>query len=601
MTETEYEHRTDSVEEKLRLLRKAQRQGNYDFALSLADSIKDTLTFEKQVQEPTGEKTLDAQAFGKVKDLPAAWEKWARGWAFYKVVALSESAGLERRGEPVDLLVDFRADQTTDLRRELRVAQLDSNTGTLREVPAQVYGEVYLGDARSCQLVFLVDMPAKGRTDYLVFYGNPNAELPDYTTDLEVSGQGYGLDIANNHFTAHLSRQMGQMERLTYRRGFGAVPYGAPLELVNGGEGHGEPPNIDWGPDYYASDNFQKFRVTGWGSCPNYEVIQGPLCVQVRRWGFPHSPVHPLFTPSRFHMTLTYTFYAGRPYFLKTIRMDTVKGFETLTIRDDEWLFYGLPFTDGLWIDGDGLLHEGDVAAGQENDLWGVGFFNRDSRDAFVALRLEHGAENFAGAVRHNGEPSINYYGRGQIWCRNPLEGKTEFKTGAALKQKSAYLTTPYPEEGGAEAVQDWRRQLVEPLVARAGKLPRKIKAKADGTLARSGEAELGTTGKAAVALKHRVWEALRQVEDDQLMNADSNMVDMGYIYDVRVRGDVVHILMTMPHRGRPKFNFIANPIRDRLLQLDGVRECVVDFTWEPAWTVQRLTAKGRKEMGIDL
>ena len=599
--ETEYQHRTDSIAEKLRLLRKAQRQGNYDFALALADSIKDTLTFEKQTREPAAEKPLGAPNSGKVADLPAAWAQWARGWSFYKVVALDEKAGLERRGEPVDLPLAFGAAQSTDLRRELRVAELDSATGILREIPSQVYGENCRRDTRSCHLVFLADVAAKGRTEYLVFHGNPDAELPDYTTDLEVSGAGCGLEIANNHFTAHLSRQMGQLESLTYRRGFGAVPYGAPLELVTGGEGHGEPPNIDWGPDYYASDNFQKFRVTGWARCPNYEVIQGPLCVQVRRWGFPHSPVHPLFTPSRLHMTLTYTFYAGRPYFLKAVRMDALKSFETQAIRDDEWLFWGLPFTDSLWMAGDGVLHEGEVAEERQNDLWGVGFFNRESRDAFVALRLEHEGENFSGTIQHNGPPSTNYFGRAQVWCRTPLEAKTSFKTGTALKQQSAYLTTPYPEEGGAEMVQNWRRQLVEPLAARAGKLPRQRRAKASGTLARHGEAALGTAGKATLALKHRVWEALRQVQDDQLMNADGNVVDMGYIYDVRVRADLVHILMTMPHRGRPKFNFIANPIRDRLLQLDGVRECIVDFTWEPAWTAQRLSAAGRKEMGLDL
>ena len=70
--ETEYRHRTDSIEEKLRLLRKAQRQGNYDFALALADSIKDTLTFEKQTREPADEKPLGARTSGKVADLPTA-------------------------------------------------------------------------------------------------------------------------------------------------------------------------------------------------------------------------------------------------------------------------------------------------------------------------------------------------------------------------------------------------------------------------------------------------------------------------------------------------------------------------------------------------
>ena len=43
----------------------------------------------------------------------------------------------------------------------------------------------------------------------------------------------------------------------------------------------------------------------------------------------------------------------------------------------------------------------------------------------------------------------------------------------------------------------------------------------------------------------------------------------------------------------------IANPIRDRVLQVKGVRDCVVDFTWEPAWTVARLTPAGRKMLGL--
>jgi metal-sulfur cluster biosynthetic enzyme len=597
MTETCYEDRTDSVEEKLRLLRQAQREGNYDFALSLAESIKDTLKFASQTQVEKGEQTLDARTFGQVKDLPAAWAKWARGWRFYKVIGLGETSALERSGEPLDVRVDFAADQTADLRREIRVARLDA-AGTLHETPSQVYGEVRQDDRRSAHLIFLADVSARGRTHYLVFYGNPDAELPDYATDLQVSGEGYELDIANNHFTAHLSRQMGQLERLTYRRGHGQVPYGAPLELVTGGEGHGESPNIDWGPDYYASNNFQKFRVTLWSQCPNYEVVRGPLCVQVRRWGFPHSPVHPLFTPSRLHMSLTYTFYAGRPYFLKEIRMDAVKGFETLVIRDDEWLFWGMPFTDGMWLDRDGTLHEGEVPEARQDDLWGVGFFNRHSRDAFVALRLEHAAEGI-GPIRHNGGPTLNYYGRGQIWCRTPLLGVTRFKTGSALRTKSAYLATPYPEEEGAQIVEGARRRLVDPLVPRAGKLPRRIKARASGSLARPGEAKLASRGGPTIALKHKIWDALRQVKDDQLMNADGNVVDLGYIYDVRVSGDVVYILMTMPHRGRPRYNFIANPIRDRLLQLDGVRECVVESTWEPAWTLARLTDAGRKAMGL--
>ena len=601
MPETEYRHRTDSVEVKLRLLAAAHSKGNLDVAMSLAESIKETLTFERQRHlsgHGSGEAVPSpASSFGRVAGLPDPWADWARGWAFYKVLEVAESAGLGRSREPVETAVEFAADQVTDLRRELRVARIDDESGTLREVPSQVCREVFAGEVRSCRLLLQVDLPANGRGRYLILYGNRDAELPEYPTDLSVSGEEFGLSIASNHFTAHLSAQNGQLQRLQFRRGFGIVPYGAPLELYTGGEGHGEPPGIDWGHDYMGSGNYQKFRVTGWSRCPNYEVIRGPLCVQVRRWGFPRSPLHPVFTPSRLHMDLTYTFFAGLPWFLKESRMDALAHFETNVVRDDEWLFYGLPFSDSVWIDREGILHEGEVPASHENDQWGVGFFRRESRDAFMALWLEHRSEN-CGPLNHSGPPNLSYYGRGQIWCRAPIHGRTELQEGSALFQKNAYFASHYPEENGREMVQDLRRRLLNPLSVSEGELP-EVKATANGRLGRPGETGLTHAGTADLALKRSVWEALRQVEDDQLMAIDSNVVDMGYIYDLRVDDGVVRILMTMPHRGRPKYQFIGNPIRDRVLGVDGVRQCIVDFTWEPEWTAARLTRTGARALGL--
>ena len=100
--------------------------------------------------------------------------------------------------------------------------------------------------------------------------------------------------------------------------------------------------------------------------------------------------------------------------------------------------------------------------------------------------------------------------------------------------------------------------------------------------------------------MKERIWQALRQVKDEMFYTVDANVVDMGYVYDLSLRGDVVYILMTMPHRGRPKYGFMATPIRHQLLKLDGIREVIVDFTWEPEWTVARLTLAGRLAMGLN-
>ena len=608
MPQTRYEQSTDSVEEKLRLLGELHRSGNHDIALSLAESIKDTLSFERQTHACEGEPAVDADTFGRVDDLPAEWRQWANGWAFYKAVAVSEPIGLARDREPLDLAFAFRTDQIDDLPREVRVARVDASGHRLAETPSQVYGVARRDDEVRCRLVFLADAPAHGRTHYVVFYGNRCAELPEYPTDLKVEGEGVGLDISNTHYTASLSRQMGQLGRLTYKREHG-------LELFAGGPGHGEPPGIDWAHDYVPSDGLQKMRITNWSRCPNYEVIRGPLCVKVRRWGFPHSPVHPLFTPSRMHIDVTYTFFAGLPYFLKQGRMDMVKDLEINAMRDDEWVFSGFSFTDPLWVDSQGLLHEGPPSTDQE-DMHGIGYFNRHSRDAFVALWLELEADQFDGLQRR-ATPNMYYRPHGHCYARYPARGKQHFEAGASLRLRNAYLVAPYFEQGGAAAigksrgdvqrgpvyadvdgvtmVQDTRKRLLNPLVVEPASRPAAAAASTNGTLARTGETE------ADAPLKRAIWDAMREVKDAQLYTEDANVVDMGYVYDVRVREDVVSVLVSMPHRGRPQYQFIGDPIRERLLKLDGVREVVVDFTWEPPWSVARMTDAARRTMGLDV
>jgi len=579
MPETCYEDRTDSVEKKLQLLQSAYSGGRHDLTMSLLESIKDTVMYERQRQLGSDEPVSNAEHFGEVAELPEAWASWARPWRFYKVLEVSERVDIARRHEPVDVPVGFREAQMADPRREVRVARIDD--GLLRETVCQVYGETREGGEWRCRLVFMADVPSSGQAHYLVLFGNPAAELPAYTTDLSVAGEGYGLDIENQYYVAHLSRQMGQLESMEYKRTH-------DLELSIHGDGHGEPPNIDWAHDYLASGQFQKFRVTNWAECPNYEVVRGPLCVQVRRWGFPHGAAHPVFTPSRMHIDVQYTFYAGLPYFVKDGRMEMIQDYELNYLRDDEWLFAGQPFTETVWMDRDGKLHEGAVTEGHGDDLWAVGFFHEQSRECFIALFLDHSAESFDG-LYHAGAPTVSYHGVGQLWSRWAARDNPQFKAGAVLKQKNAYLLEPYR---GPEQVEEIYRRLLAPVEVRGGRAPDGAK-QVQGRLARAGETE------DAIPLKEAVWEAIRGARDQQFMQADANAADMGYVYDLRVEADIVRVLVAMPHRGRPKYGFIGNPIRQQVLQVDGVREVVVDCIWEPAWTVARMNTRAREELGL--
>ena len=77
MAETTYWQRTDSFDEKMRLLNEAYRRKDYRLARSIADSLRHSLTLEQQQQAPLGEDVLPATGDISVSALPASWRDWA--------------------------------------------------------------------------------------------------------------------------------------------------------------------------------------------------------------------------------------------------------------------------------------------------------------------------------------------------------------------------------------------------------------------------------------------------------------------------------------------------------------------------------------------
>lgn len=590
MKEIPFEDRTDSVSDKLRLLQAAYAAGELELAMSLAETAKESLIFERR-SRPKGQPDISADRFVAVTELPRPWSAWAAGWESCKPIQLFETVGIERAGEPVELTVAFGASQAEDLGRELRLARVDG--GALRQIPCQIDDELQHAGERRARITFQADVPGHGQAHYLLFFQNPLAERPDVATDLVIHGEGYGLQIDNRYFRANLSSQMGQLERLIYKREHG-------LELYAGGKGHGEPPGIDWAHDYVDAGHFQKLRMRNWPRCPNFEVTSGPLGASVRRWGFPFSPLHPVFTPSRVHMDQRYVFYAGLPYFFKEGRIDVVKDVDIAAMRDDEWVFSGYSFTETLWIDSRGKLHEGAVPADQTENLWGVGFFHRDSRDAFVALWLDHSATGFREPT-HGGAPTLNYAGHGQLWSRYPAQ-ETTLKAGASIRQRNAYAVLPYDGPQAGENLERLRHQLLNPLKVQASDVP-KVQSVTSAVvpLARPGET------KPTAPLKPAIWKALAEVRDEQLYTAKASIVDLGYVYDVRERDGRVTVVVTMPHRGRPVYEFLASAgggriepgIRECVMKVPGARDVQVEFTWNPPWTASRLNDRGRDALGM--
>lgn len=583
--ETSYWERTDSFERKMKLVEQAWARKDFRLARALLASLR-TTAMQAQQEELNLGAPLDAPVHA-VADLPESWRRWAAGWRHYQIVQVDETAGVGRPPEPIEIVFRGEADS---LAREVRVAAVEGPG--LREVPSQVTSEILRGQQRLCRLLFFASGGPHQRQAYLVFYGNPDAELPAYPSDLRVTGEGFGLDIENDFFKASLSRQMGQLERLAFKREHG-------LELFAGGEGHGEPPGIDWAHDYVGSGNFQKLRITLWDQCPDYEVVRGPLCTTVRRWGFPHSPVHPVFSPSRIHFDVEYRFYAGVPWFQKVGRTDVIQDVEIDALRDDEWVFSGQSFTEMVWMGADGKLRSGAVDPAQSENLWGVGFYHKTAEDAFIALFLDHHGDN-TGELRHNASPQMFYKWHGPVWSRYPLKAGL-LKAGSVLHQRNAYLALRYTEESGPRLVEGIRHRMLNPLAVSAGTLPKNTSGgEIRGRLARIGEA-----GDSPIS-KKVIWDALRDCKDEQLYKSDLNVVDLGLVFDVRIRAGTVHLVIAMPHRGRPRLGFFSYgsggnsmPIRQRLMRIPGVQKVDFQQTWDPGWSSNNLTAEGRSKLGL--
>jgi metal-sulfur cluster biosynthetic enzyme len=279
--------------------------------------------------------------------------------------------------------------------------------------------------------------------------------------------------------------------------------------------------------------------------------------------------------------------------------MRALKSFEVSALRDDEWVFTGQPFTEIVWMGPDGRLRFGAPEAALRDQLWAVGFVNPQTRDSFVALFLEHTAEGLP-ELKHNGTPSLFYRSHGQVWSRYPLPVKS-LPEGAVLHQKNAYAAIDFTSQEGPRQLEELRHCLTHPLIPAGGDLPFFFGAQCPpGRLARPGESGDSPVPKSAL------WAALSDCKDEQLYKAGLNVVDLGLVHDLRVRGETVHVLMAMPHRGRPRLGYFSHgsggnsePIRSRLLKVPGVRQVIVEQTWEPGWTSNRINSEGRRKLQI--
>ncbi len=347
-------------------------------------------------------KTITAPADVKVFDT---------AWKSYKAVVVSETAGIDRKGEPVKVLLPFYPDEVKDLKREVRVVAVDPRTHVLTEVPCQVYDvqkyekeddlspdkngkptrqvPIWLPTV-TAQLAFLADVPARTSRVYLIYYNNEAAVTKMYSTDLRVQGEAPGLQIDNEMFTASLNPNSGHLDQITLKTK-PDVPLFHHME-TNGA--------IHWNPEIYTPP-LPWTHTSDWNPPDHVKSIIGPVITFSDVYG--HLKEIPEVDAS-----VRYEFYPGKPYFISSTSLRINKTVQCLALRNAEIVFKRELFSHAAWYDviRDSVVvyNVADMAdlmdIKMEADIPWISFFDEKTGIGFAGIQLSYANAGLESAPR---------------------------------------------------------------------------------------------------------------------------------------------------------------------------------------------------------
>jgi len=103
---------------------------------------------------------------------------------------------------------------------------------------------------------------------------------------------------------------------------------------------------------------------------------------------------------------------------------------------------------------------------------------------------------------------------------------------------------------------------------------------------------------KGVTVTEEQVFEALRDCYDPEI---PVNLVDLGLIYDVKIIDDWVGVKMTLTTPGCGMSGMISQNVRNRVLNVPGVKDADVRIVWDPAWSPARMSEAAKKKLGMEV
>ena len=404
-------------------------------------------------------------------------------WAKYKSVVLSETAGVDRIAEPVEVLLPFYPDELTYPNKEIRVVAFDPVTKSVKEVISQVYDiqrylvedDMSVGNGLpkrddpiwlptiSARVAFLADVPARNSRIYLVYYGNKNAMFKSYTSDLQVKGEAPGLQIDNQFIQIALHPLSGHFDQLTLKTK-------SEHPLYHRIETNGA---IHWTPEVY-SPPAPWTHASDWDPPENVRFTSGPVVSLAEMWG-------PLRYFPKVDASTRYEFFPGKPYFISSTNTRFNETVNVLALRNAEISFTRELITHAAWYDAvRGEIMEYDVLNMPElmdvkmlDDVPWITFYNKETGIGFAGIQLKYsndGLDNRSRVLNPyfyiTGGPWI-YWARALVhpFLSANMQQMLTVPKGNIFTERWAYLL--YEAEKGKQSfasILEWHKKLTSPL-----------------------------------------------------------------------------------------------------------------------------------------
>ena len=94
------------------------------------------------------------------------------------------------------------------------------------------------------------------------------------------------------------------------------------------------------------------------------------------------------------------------------------------------------------------------------------------------------------------------------------------------------------------------------------------------------------------------IQEQLETVYDPELKPA--NIVDLGLVYEIITKEDgTAKVIMTLTAPGCPVAGEMMEEVQRKVALVPGVKESLVELTFDPPWTKEMMTEEAKLELGF--